>query len=253
MAWTQVTSQRRMPEILTKTPVHTMQDILPSSSVEIALQNLIKQYRHKTVINNYGVSVPKTILFYGHHNKERKVAAEVVARELGIQFCTVSSESLITTNPDYLIENLLYVFNWAKDQEAVIFIDDIDLFSSDDSLSIAMVARVFSALLRNHTGDSIVICSSHRHKNMHELMMSSFDDALRFPVLNRSETLKFIEKIVGDVTINRDVVESDDGTAAVLIYLQGFPCEVIVKKVEKGLRRMVADGQNVLTAKHFDY
>jgi SpoVK/Ycf46/Vps4 family AAA+-type ATPase len=130
-------------------PMRTHQDIvLPQENIRL-FRNLIKEFRRADDIRRKGIPVRSKLLFCGPPGCGKTVCAEVFAGELGIPLFIVKLDRLISSYLGETAANVRKVFEFARKQPCVLFLDEFDAVarSRSDANEHSELRRVVNSLL----------------------------------------------------------------------------------------------------------
>lgn len=130
-------------------PSHAHKDIMLSFENVTIFKGLIKEYRASNEIIKHGLSVRSKLLFCGPPGCGKTLCAEVFSAELGLPLFVVKLDKLISSYLGETATNIRKIFEFARKQACVLFLDEFDAIarSRDDSNEHNELRRVVNSLL----------------------------------------------------------------------------------------------------------
>ncbi len=130
-------------------PAHTTKDIVLSAANTRVFIGLLKEFRRADDIRRKGLPVRSKLLFCGPPGCGKTICAEVFSAELGLPMYAVKLDQLISSYLGETAANLRKIFDFARKQPCVLFLDEFDALarSRDDSSEHNELRRVVNSLL----------------------------------------------------------------------------------------------------------
>ena len=130
-------------------PSHTSRDIVLSPANVRVFMGLMQEYRRSEEIRRRGLPVRSKLLFCGPPGCGKTLCAEVFAAELGLPLFVVKLDRLISSYLGETAANVRKIFEFARKQPCVLFLDEFDALarSRDDSSEHNELRRVVNSLL----------------------------------------------------------------------------------------------------------
>lgn len=130
-------------------PSHTTKDIVLSAANTRVFIGLLKEFRRADDIRRKGLPVRSKLLFCGPPGCGKTICAEVFSAELGLPMYAVKLDQLISSYLGETASNLRKIFDFARKQPCVLFLDEFDALarSRDDVSEHNELRRVVNSLL----------------------------------------------------------------------------------------------------------
>lgn len=130
-------------------PTHTTRDIVLSAANTRVFIGLLKEFRRADDIRGKGLPVRSKLLFCGPPGCGKTICAEVFSAELGLPMYAVKLDQLISSYLGETATNLRKIFDFARKQPCVLFLDEFDALarSRDDASEHNELRRVVNSLL----------------------------------------------------------------------------------------------------------
>jgi SpoVK/Ycf46/Vps4 family AAA+-type ATPase len=182
-------------------PGHSKTDIILSAPNVRVLLGLIKEFRRADDIRRHGLPVRSKLLFCGPPGCGKTLCAEVFASELGLPLFLVKIDRLISSYLGETAGNVRKVFEFARKQPCVLFLDEFDALarSRDDKGEHNELRRVVNSLLlfiERIQPKGFLIAATNFDQALDPAIWRRFDDVIWFekpdrPMIERFLRLKF--------------------------------------------------------------
>lgn len=144
--------------------------IILSKSVQDILVGFRDTVRYKTKMASLGLECKATLLLYGPPGCGKTSVAKYIASELKLPLITARLDTLISSLLGNTAKNIHNIFEYAKKQPCVLFLDEYDAIAKarDDSHELGELKRVVNSLLQNiddFSQQGILIAATN-HANM---------------------------------------------------------------------------------------
>jgi AAA+ superfamily predicted ATPase len=184
------------------TPRYTWRDIVLPGAQLTTLRLICTMIRQRAVV--YGewgfdqkLAMGKGVLalFAGPSGTGKTMAAEILARELGLDVYKIDLSAVVNKYIGETEKNLEKLFTEAQDSDAILFFDEADaLFGKRSGVSDAhdRYANIETAYLLQRTEEynGLVILASNLPKNMDEAFVRRLHFTVTFPVPEEAERLE---------------------------------------------------------------
>ncbi|OGR10399.1 MAG: hypothetical protein A2341_23045 [Deltaproteobacteria bacterium RIFOXYB12_FULL_58_9] len=186
-----------MPAIKIDTGM-TWDDLVVSYQTEQELREVIVAVKNQDLLDKrmaaYAQSKGTSVLMQGTNGTGKRVAAEVVAKELGLDPYLVKSEEILGGGIERAIERLEHLFTRARQQNAALIFDPGESFigtvdtrgSAGDKIEMAL-RDCLARLIASHPGLVIVI---NRAGGGYDGRAFNFDKVVHFPYPSGDERQK---------------------------------------------------------------
>lgn len=139
---------------------------------EFIRDNIIKVFSNSELSQRLGLRLPRGILFFGPPGTGKTLIAKAMAKELGLPFLRLRTESIVSKWYGETERNLARAIELAEEMApCVVFIDEIDRFGRREGYEHDTTRRVFSMLLE-WLGDirrkSIILGTTNKPQHLDE-------------------------------------------------------------------------------------
>jgi SpoVK/Ycf46/Vps4 family AAA+-type ATPase len=181
---------------------YTWQDIvLPTDQIAI-LHEIVSTVRERTlVLETWGVgqklaaSKGVTILFAGPSGTGKTMAAEIIARELGLDLYKIDLSTVVSKYIGETEKNLERIFNEASSSNAILFFDEADaIFGKRSEVKDAhdRYANIETSYLlqRMEAYDGVTMLATNLRANLDEAFTRRLQFAVDFPFPEKVDRLR---------------------------------------------------------------
>ena len=125
--------------------------LILSEPVRLKLQDFIDTIQHKKVMDDMGLDFSRSLLLYGYPGCGKTTAASYIASKMQLPLVTARLDTLISSLLGATAKNIHKVFEYAKRQPCILFLDEFDAIAKarDDRHELGELKRVVNSLLQN--------------------------------------------------------------------------------------------------------
>lgn len=182
-------------------PERGLQDMVLTSTNSRVLAGLVSEFRRADEIRRHALPVRSKLLLCGPPGSGKTLCTEVFAAELGLPLFVVKIDRLISSYLGETASNLRKIFEFARKQPCVLFIDEFDALarSRDDSSEHNELRRVVNSLLifiDRIRPRGFLVAASNLEQVLDAAIWRRFDEVIWFEkpdskMIARFLTLKF--------------------------------------------------------------
>ncbi|MFP3896116.1 MAG: ATP-binding protein [Anaerolineales bacterium] len=181
--------------------------VLPDDHLD-QLREICDRYHHRhTVYDEWGFGrhAPAagglSALFAGPSGTGKTMAAEIIARELGLSLYRIDLSAVVSKYIGETEKNLERIFGVAQHANAILLFDEADaLFGkrseTKDAHDRYANIEVSYLLQRMESFDGIAILTSNLHKNLDEAFMRRLDFGVEFPLPDEEARLHIWQRLL---------------------------------------------------------
>jgi SpoVK/Ycf46/Vps4 family AAA+-type ATPase len=227
-------------------------DLVLSQEKKECLEAIVKDFRNWDILVSNGVLPSSKILFYGPPGCGKTISAHAIASELGIPLLYVRFDAVVSSFLGETASNIRKVFDYAKNDNWVIFFDEFDAIgrSRDDSSEHGEIKRVVNTFLQqldNFRGRSLVIAATNFEKSLDYALWRRFDEILNFELPTSEEKLKLCDLSIKRFKGPQQVFEQFIGE------MENFSHSDIDKLCQTIMKLCILDGRKLFTKKDIEY
>jgi SpoVK/Ycf46/Vps4 family AAA+-type ATPase len=172
-------------------------DVTLSPANARVLLGLRTEFQHADDIRRHGLAVRSKLLFCGPPGNGKTVTAEAFAGELGLPMFVVKLDRLISSYLGETASNIRKIFEFARKQPCVLFLDEFDALarSRDDSSEHNELRRVVNSLLvfiDRIRPKGFLIAATNLEKSLDAAIWRRFDEVIWFEKPDRLLISQFL-------------------------------------------------------------
>lgn len=141
-----------------------------SSATQQTLDDFVESVSRSSELKEAGIELPSRLLMHGPPGCGKSLAAKVVASRLALPLLTVRCDALVSSLLGQTGRNLREVFEYAKKNSCVLFLDEFDALAKARSHAgeVGELQRVVIALLQNLDSlpDETIVVAATNHQEL---------------------------------------------------------------------------------------
>jgi SpoVK/Ycf46/Vps4 family AAA+-type ATPase len=193
-------------------PEHTKRDIVLSHANVRVFLKLMREFRRGEEIRRRGLPLRSKLLFCGPPGCGKTLCAEVFAAELGLPLFVVKIDRLISSYLGETATNLRKIFDFARKQPCVLFLDEFDALarSRDDTSEHNELRRVVNSLLifiDRVQPKGFLVAATNLDQALDPAIWRRFDEVIWFDKPDPQTTERFLRLKFKNVEANFDPVD----------------------------------------------
>ncbi len=184
-------------------PKYSFSDIILNSDTYDAIQDILAIYeKHKVIFDEWGLSTTHKqqnrigINFYGVPGTGKTMAAHAVAKHLGRRILTVDYSQIESKYVGETSKNLVAMFDYAKESNAIIFFDEADALlskrvtdmSNSTDVSVNQTRSVLLVLINDY--NDMILFATNFITNYDPAFMRRILAHIKFDYPNEENRLK---------------------------------------------------------------
>jgi SpoVK/Ycf46/Vps4 family AAA+-type ATPase len=185
----------------------TLNDVILSDENQEKINNIINEYFNRDILKTYKLSPKTKILFCGPPGCGKTITAEAIASELQIPLLYTRFDSIVSSLLGETSTNLRKVFEFAKNDEWVLFFDEFDSigksreYTSEHS-ELKRVVNSYLQLMDNFNSDTIIISATNYENMIDKALWRRFDEIIFFDKPTEKDILRLLEKKFKSINYN---------------------------------------------------
>lgn len=219
--------------------------IILSKSVQDMLDDFKNTIQHKNQMISLGLDFKTTLLLYGPPGCGKTSAARYLASELNLPLITAKFDTLISSLLGNTAKNIHRIFEYAKKQPCILFLDEFDAIAKarDDAHEMGELKRVVNSLLQNiddFSQEGILIAATNHAQMLDTAVWRRFQTIIEMPAPGADEIRRFIEQFP-KMADEADISETQ--WKAIINSMSGLSYSDIKDIVQNMLKKVVLQGR----------
>lgn len=182
-------SRLNIVEVNYKPEIH---DLILSQSVELKLLDFMETVKNKEKMNELGLEFNMSLLLYGYPGCGKTSAAKYIAAKLELPLVVARLDTLISSLLGNTAKNIYKIFEFAKKQPCVLFLDEFDAIAKarDDQHELGELKRVVNSLLQNideYCENGILVAATNHQELLDNAIWRRFQTVIEMPRPQRTE------------------------------------------------------------------
>ena len=163
-----------------------IKDVVFNEAVAVQIEQFLKEYRFKDVLEQYELPVNNKMLLYGKTGCGKTMTAKAIAKVLERKLIVVNLASIVSSKLGETAKNVATLFKEVSYHDAVLFFDEFDTLGQvrdHDSRDSSEMKRVVNAILQlvdNFPSNSVLIAATNQINMIDEALIRRFQLRLEF-------------------------------------------------------------------------
>jgi len=161
-------------------------ELIFSKPVQLKLEDFKDTVKNKSRMDELGLEFNLSLLLYGYPGCGKSSAAKYIAAQLELPLVIAKLDTLISSLLGNTAKNIHKIFEYAKRQPCVLFLDEFDAIAKarDDQHELGELKRVVNSLLQNmdeYCREGILIAATNHHKLLDKAIWRRFQTVIELP------------------------------------------------------------------------
>jgi SpoVK/Ycf46/Vps4 family AAA+-type ATPase len=161
-------------------------ELVFSKPVQLKLKDFEDTVNNKSQMDELGLEFNLSLLLYGHPGCGKTSAARYIASQLKLPLVIARLDTLISSLLGNTAKNIHKIFEYAKKQPCVLFLDEFDAIAKarDDQHELGELKRVVNSLLQNmdeYCKDGILVAATNHHELLDKAIWRRFQTVIELP------------------------------------------------------------------------
>lgn len=186
----------------TKETTIELDEVHLSNENKNTLQQLLKEFKHVAVLNQYKLPVDNKILLFGHTGCGKTTTAKAIAKKLNKKIIILNLGSIVSSKLGETAKNISEVFKKATRESAVLFLDEFDYigkardYDSKDSSEMKRLVNTVIQLIDQLPNDVLLIAATNHSSVIDTALLRRFQLKLKFEAPSESDLDSYYETLL---------------------------------------------------------
>lgn len=178
----------------------SLKDIYLSEENRLALEQVLKEFKYKGRLEEYGLPVQHKILLYGPSGCGKTMTASAIAKGLGKKLYILHLSNLVSSRIGETGQHLKSVFDKANREQAVLFLDEFDHIGKArgaDDKDVGEMRRLVNSLIQliDHCS-ALLIAATNHVEILDPALIRRFQVRLSFDMPTKEQLDQYYDHIV---------------------------------------------------------
>lgn len=176
-------------------------DLILSDFLHSEVDGVIAMRDKRDVLARHGMDAQNYLLLYGPPGCGKTSIARYIAAKTGLPLVTARLDSLVSSLLGSTAKNIRKVFDYAAQQECVLFLDEFDVVAKrrDDENELGELKRVVNSLLQNidSFGEGSILIAATNHQDLLDpAVWRRFNKVIEVPMPTNGELEAYAKKFI---------------------------------------------------------
>lgn len=176
-------------------------DLIFSDFLRSEIDGVVTMRRKRDILAHHGIDAQNYLLLYGPPGCGKTSIARYIAEQTGLPLVTARLDSLVSSLLGSTAKNIRKVFDYAAQQECVLFLDEFDVVAKrrDDENELGELKRVVNSLLQNidSFGDDSILIAATNHQNLLDpAIWRRFNKVIEVPMPSNGELKAYAQRFI---------------------------------------------------------
>lgn len=179
-----------------------LEDVVFNEKVSEQINQFLKEYQFKEILENYDLPVINKMLLYGKTGCGKTMTAKAIAKKLNKKIIIVNLANIISSKLGETAKNIESLFKEVKYESAVLFFDEFDSlgqirdYDNKDNSEMKRVVNAILQLIDNFPKKSILIAATNQIQMIDEALVRRFELKLEFTLPSRKILDDYYDKLL---------------------------------------------------------
>lgn len=220
-------------------------------AVEARLFSIEQEFAARERLKKYNLVPKKKILLYGPPGCGKTMSAERIAWNLGLPLLKVRFDSLLSSYFGESASNLRMVFDYCKNEPAVLLLDECDFIAksriaSQDVGEVPRIVNMLLTLLDEYDAPGLVIATTNLKVSLDEALFRRFDDVIEMSIPGGEERRRLLEMTLSSIPLSSDI-----NLTTISDQLDGYSAANVVLIAQRAAKIGILSGSKQVSNEHF--
>lgn len=176
-------------------------DLIFSDFLQSEIEGVITMREKRDILARHGMDAQNYLLLYGPPGCGKTSIARYIAAQTGLPLVTARLDSLVSSLLGSTAKNIRKVFDYAAQQECVLFLDEFDVVAKrrDDENELGELKRVVNSLLQNidSFGEGSILIAATNHQDLLDpAVWRRFNKVIEVPMPTNGELEAYAQRFI---------------------------------------------------------
>lgn len=185
-----------------KEPTISLDEIHLSEENKNALQQLLKEFKHLAILNQYQLPVDNKVFLAGHTGCGKTTTAKAIAKALDKKIIILNLGNIVSSRLGETAKNITEVFKKAIRENAVLLLDEFDSIGrlrdqeDKDSAEMKRLVNTVIQLIDELPNDTLLIAATNHPSIIDTALLRRFQLKLKFKLPNKEELDAYYDSLL---------------------------------------------------------
>lgn len=183
----------------------SLDDVHLSEENRNQLKQLMREFKHTEVLQNYQLPVDNKVLLFGHTGCGKTTTAMAIAKALDKKMISLNlGGGVIDSRLGQSAKNVSEVFKKASREGAVLFLDEFDYvgrmreFDNKDSAEMKRLVNTLLQLIDRLPNDTLLVAATNHSEAIDSALIRRFQLRLKFDKPNKDQLDTYYDALLAD-------------------------------------------------------
>ncbi|REH43422.1 ATPase family protein associated with various cellular activities (AAA) [Tenacibaculum gallaicum] len=173
-----------------------------SSKNKNTLSQLLKEFKHVTVLDKFKLPLDNKVLLFGHTGCGKTTTAKAIAKKLNKKIIILNLGNIISSKLGETAKNISEVFKKATRESAVLFLDEFDYigkardYDSKDSSEMKRLVNTVIQLIDQLPNNVLLIAATNHSSVIDTALLRRFQLKLKFEAPSETDLDSYYETLL---------------------------------------------------------
>lgn len=168
-----------------------------------ALNQLLKEFKHLAILNQYNLPVDNKVFLFGHTGCGKTTTAKAIAQALNKKIIILNLGNIVSSRLGETAKNITDVFKKAMRENAVLLLDEFDSIGKlrdhddKDSAEMKRLVNTVIQLIDELHNDTLLIAATNHSSVIDTALLRRFQLKLKFELPNQKQLDGYYHSLLG--------------------------------------------------------